>query len=63
MKPIKCPAREKQSQKNEKRGGGGREKAKSKRQDCCVTFKPYAYPNFASWYFVSGSEGCEVYNL
>ena len=34
MKPTKCPAREK---KNEAR------KAKSKSQDCCVTFKPKNY--------------------
>ena len=33
MKPTKCPARE----KNEAR------KAKSKSQDCCVTFKPKNY--------------------
>ena len=39
MKPIKCPAREKKmrQEKRKKRGG---EKAKSKSQDCCVTFKP-----------------------
>ena len=39
MKPIKCPAREKKmrQEKWKKRGG---EKAKSKSQDCCVTFKP-----------------------
>ena len=34
MKPTKCPAREK---KNEAI------KAKSKSQDCCVTFKPKNY--------------------
>ena len=39
MKPTKCPAREKKmrQEKQKKRGG---EKAKSKSQDCCVTFKP-----------------------
>ena len=39
MKPTKCPAREKKmrQEKRKKRGG---EKAKSKSQDCCVTFKP-----------------------
>ena len=41
MKPTKRPAREKkirqEKQKNSKRGG---EKAKSKSQNCCVTFKP-----------------------
>ena len=38
MKPTKCPAREKQheARKAQKRGG---EKAKSKSQDCCFTFK------------------------
>ena len=39
MRPTKCPAREKKmrQEKRKKRGG---EKAKSKSQDCCVTFKP-----------------------
>ena len=39
MKPTKCPAREKKmrQEKRKKRGG---ERAKSKSQDCCVTFKP-----------------------
>ena len=71
-KPSKCPAREKKmrQEKRKKRGGG---KAKSKSQDYCVTFKPQssksrnfafcASPNFASWYFASGSEGREVYDL
>ena len=42
MKPTKCPAREKKmrQEKRKKRGG---EKAKSKSQDCCVTFKPKNY--------------------
>ena len=39
MKPTKFPAREKKmrQEKRKKRRG---EKAKSKSQDCCVTFKP-----------------------
>ena len=39
MKPTRCPARGKKmrQEKQKKRGG---EKAKSKSQDCCVTFKP-----------------------
>ena len=39
MKPTKCPAREKKmrQEKRKKREG---EKAKSKSQDCCVTFNP-----------------------
>ena len=42
MKTTKCPAREKKmrQEKGERRGG---EKAKSKSQDCCVTFKPKNY--------------------
>ena len=39
MKPTKCPTREKKM-KQEKRKKKGAEKAKSKIQDCCVTFKP-----------------------
>ena len=52
MKPTKCPARDKKmrQEKRKKRGG---EKAKSKNQDCCVTFKPQNFAfcaclNFAS---------------
>ena len=69
MKPTKCPAREKKmrQEKRKKRGG---EKAKSKSQDCCVTFEPStlnfgfcACPNFASKYFSSRSEDREVYDL
>ena len=43
MKPIKCPAREKQHEagKAKKRGG---EKAKSKSQDCRFTFKLQKLP-------------------
>ena len=43
MKPTKCPTRGKKmrQEKRKKRGG---EKAKSKSQDCCVTFKPKNYP-------------------
>ena len=56
-----------EARKVKKRGG---EKAKSKSQDCCVTFKPKnshnfafrACPNFASKQFASGSEGREVYD-
>ena len=42
MKHSKCPAKDKKTEarKTKKRGG---EKAKSKRQDCCVTFKPKNY--------------------
>jgi len=41
MKPTKCPAKEKnEARKAKKEGGWGGEKAKSKSQDCCVTFKP-----------------------
>ena len=42
MKPTKCSAREK---KNEARKvkKEGRRGAKSKSQDCCVTFKPKNY--------------------
>jgi len=40
-KPTKCPAKEiNEARKAKKRGG---EKAKSKSQDCCVTFKPKNY--------------------
>ena len=39
MKPTECPAREKKM-RQEKRKKRGEEKAKSKSQDCCVTFKP-----------------------
>ena len=42
MKPTKCPARgEKNEQEKWKKRG--REKGKSKSQDCCVTFKPKNY--------------------
>ena len=42
MKHSKCPAKDKKTEarKTKKRGG---EKAKSKRQDCCVTFNPKIY--------------------
>ena len=39
MKPTKCPAREKKMRQAKRKKKGG-EKAKSKSQDCCVTFKP-----------------------
>ena len=38
MKPTKCPAREKKMRQEERKKRRG-EKAKSKNQDCCVTFK------------------------
>ena len=60
MKPTKCPAREKKMRQEKRKKKGG-EKAKSKIQDCCVTF--CACPNFASWYLASGSEGRQVYGL
>ena len=47
MKPTKCPAREKKKTRQEKRKKKGGEKAKSKSQDCCVTFKPKKSRNFA----------------
>ena len=42
MKPTQCPAKERKvrQEKQKKRGG---EKAKSRSQDCCVTFKPKNY--------------------
>ena len=42
MKPTKCPAREKKMRQEKRKKKGG-EKAKSKSQDCCVTFKPKNY--------------------
>ena len=39
MKHTKCPAREKKMRQEKQKKKGG-EKAKSKSQDCCVTFKP-----------------------
>ena len=42
MKPTTCLAREKKM-RHEKRKKKGGEKAKSKSQDCCVTFKPKNY--------------------
>ena len=42
MKPTKRPAREKKM-RQEKRKRRGQKKEKSKRQDCCVTFKPKTY--------------------
>ena len=39
MKPSKCPAREKKM-RHEKPKRRGREKEKSKSQDCCVPFQP-----------------------
>ena len=42
MKPTKCPAREKKNEARKAKKKGG-EKAKSKSQDRCVTFKPKNY--------------------
>jgi len=42
MKPTKCPGKEKKV-RLEKQKQMGREKAKSKSQDCCVTLKPKNY--------------------
>ena len=42
MKPTKCLAREKNNEAR-KAKKEGRRKAKSKSQDCCVTFKPKNY--------------------
>ena len=39
MKPTKCPAREKKMRQEKRKKKGG-ERAKSKSEDCCVTFKP-----------------------
>ena len=41
-KPTKCPAREKKMRQEKRKKKGG-EKAESKSQDCCVTFKPKNY--------------------
>ena len=38
MKPTKCPARQKKMRREKQKKKGG-EKAKSKNQDFCVTFK------------------------
>lgn len=38
MRPTKCLANEKYDARKAKKEGG--EKAKSKSEDCCVTFKP-----------------------
>ena len=42
MKPFNINAQQKEKKKNEARKAKkeGREKAESKSQDCCVTFKP-----------------------
>ena len=46
MKPTKRPAREKNEAGKERKKGG--EKAKSKSQDCCVTFKVSVNENFST---------------
>ena len=48
MKPTKCPAREKKMRQEKQKKKGG-EKAKSKSQDCCVTFKPKNSRNFVQF--------------
>ena len=54
MKHTKCPAREKKwGKKSEKKGGEERKR----------NFAFCACPNLASWYFASGSEGREVWDL
>ena len=64
MKPTKCPAKEiKMRQEKRKKKGG--EKAKSKSQDCCVTFK-FCFlrmPKLCKLIFASGSEGRKVFDL
>ena len=51
MKPTKCPARKKTNEARKAKQEGG-EKAKTKSQGCCVTFKPKKFwafctcPNF-----------------
>jgi len=65
MKPTKCQAQE----KNEARKVKEEQRRERKSQDGCVTltvsqnFAFYACLNIRSLYFVSGSEGCEVYDL
>ena len=56
--------------RQEKRKKKGGEKAKVKVKTAVSLLNPkipnfafYACPNFASWYFASGSEGREVYDL
>ena len=72
MKPTKCPAREKKwGKKSEKRGEERKWKVKVKTAVSLLNpktrktrnFAFCACPNFASWYFTSGSEGREVYDL
>ena len=46
MKPAKRPARGKNEAGKERKKG--REKAKSKSQDCCVTFKVSVNENFST---------------
>ena len=62
MKPSQYPKKETKKGKKRERtgGGGGREWAKGKSRDCCVTYKPnFAFcvrPNIESWYLASGTE-------
>ena len=45
MKPAKCPASKKKIWRKKSKTRGG-EKAKSRSQDCCVTFKPKTISKF-----------------
>ena len=65
MKPFIINAQQKEKKKrgkkSEKAKKEGREKAESKSQDCCVTFKP---KNSKFCFLrIRGSEGREVYDL
>ena len=69
MKPTKCPAREKKM-RQEKRKKKEERKRKVKVKTAVSLLNPKtrnfafcACPNFPSWYFASGSEGREVYDL
>ena len=68
MKPTKCPARKKKwGKKSERRGEERKWKVKVKTAVSLLTPKSnFAFcvcANYASWYFASGSEGHEVYDL
>ena len=60
MKPTKRPARGKNEAGKERKKRG--EKAKSKSQDCCVTFKVSVNENFSTlldivFFFIFGMSG------
>ena len=65
MKPTKCPAREKKWGKKSEKRREDREKAKKVKVKTAVSrnLAFCACPNFAGWYFASGSEGPEVCDL